>query len=73
MLQIASLLKDNERIQSVQSSTPSEDDSDIKKIKKVRHSRAWSCWVRVGLSGRSLALQLSSPCCIELSLVPTRS
>lgn len=34
-LQIASLLKDHERIQAGQSSTPSDDDSDIKKIKKV--------------------------------------
>ncbi|XP_015728874.1 ras-specific guanine nucleotide-releasing factor 1 isoform X2 [Coturnix japonica] len=42
--EIASLLKDNERIQSVQSSTPSEDDSDIKKIKKVQSFlRGWLC------------------------------
>lgn len=34
-LQIASLLKDNERIQSTQTATPSDEDSDIKKIKKV--------------------------------------
>lgn len=33
--QIASLLKDHERIQAGQTSTPSDDDSDIKKIKKV--------------------------------------
>ncbi|NWX91428.1 RGRF1 factor, partial [Nothoprocta pentlandii] len=33
--EIAALLKDNERIQSGQSSAPSDDDSDIKKIKKV--------------------------------------
>lgn len=34
-LQIASLLKDHERIQAGQTSVPSDDDSDIKKIKKV--------------------------------------
>lgn len=33
--QIASLLKDHERIQAGQSSAPCDDDSDIKKIKKV--------------------------------------
>lgn len=33
--QIASLLKDHERIQAGQTSAPSDDDSDIKKIKKV--------------------------------------
>lgn len=35
LLQIASLLKDNERIQSTQTVTPNDEDSDIKKIKKV--------------------------------------
>lgn len=34
-MQIASLLKDNERIQSTQTVTPNDEDSDIKKIKKV--------------------------------------
>ncbi|POI20797.1 hypothetical protein CIB84_015456, partial [Bambusicola thoracicus] len=44
VLQIASLLKDHERIQSVQSSAPSDDDSDIKKIKKVQSFlRGWLC------------------------------
>uniref|UniRef100_A0A8C3LDJ5 Ras protein specific guanine nucleotide releasing factor 1 n=1 Tax=Chrysolophus pictus TaxID=9089 RepID=A0A8C3LDJ5_CHRPC len=42
--EIASLLKDHERIQSVQSSAPSDDDSDIKKIKKVQSFlRGWLC------------------------------
>ncbi|NXT18496.1 RGRF1 factor, partial [Syrrhaptes paradoxus] len=42
--EIASLLKDHERIQAGQSSTPSEDDSDIKKIKKVQSFlRGWLC------------------------------
>ncbi|XP_050823288.1 ras-specific guanine nucleotide-releasing factor 1 [Gopherus flavomarginatus] len=42
--EIASLLKDNERIQSTQSSAPSDDDSDIKKIKKVQSFlRGWLC------------------------------
>lgn len=35
VLQIAALLKDNERIQSTQTVTTNDDDSDIKKIKKV--------------------------------------
>lgn len=34
--QIAGLLKDNEKIQSNPTISPSEDDSEIKKIKKVR-------------------------------------
>ncbi|XP_053898808.1 ras-specific guanine nucleotide-releasing factor 1 [Malaclemys terrapin pileata] len=42
--EIASLLKDNERIQSTQSSAPNDDDSDIKKIKKVQSFlRGWLC------------------------------
>uniref|UniRef100_A0A452HU89 Uncharacterized protein n=1 Tax=Gopherus agassizii TaxID=38772 RepID=A0A452HU89_9SAUR len=42
--EIASLLRDNERIQSTQSSAPSDDDSDIKKIKKVQSFlRGWLC------------------------------
>ncbi|XP_029814619.1 ras-specific guanine nucleotide-releasing factor 1 [Manacus vitellinus] len=42
--QIASLLKDHERIQASQSSAPSDDDSDIKKIKKVQSFlRGWLC------------------------------
>ncbi|NWI40973.1 RGRF1 factor, partial [Picathartes gymnocephalus] len=42
--EIASLLKDHERIQANQSSTPSDDDSDIKKIKKVQSFlRGWLC------------------------------
>ncbi|NWJ03925.1 RGRF1 factor, partial [Crypturellus undulatus] len=42
--EIAALLKDNERIQSGQSSAPSDDDSDIKKIKKVQSFlRGWLC------------------------------
>uniref|UniRef100_A0A8C6J733 Uncharacterized protein n=1 Tax=Melopsittacus undulatus TaxID=13146 RepID=A0A8C6J733_MELUD len=42
--EIASLLKDHERIQAGQSSTPSDDDSDIKKIKKVQSFlRGWLC------------------------------
>ncbi|XP_067411532.1 ras-specific guanine nucleotide-releasing factor 1 isoform X1 [Emydura macquarii macquarii] len=42
--EIASLLKDNERIQSTQSSVPNDDDSDIKKIKKVQSFlRGWLC------------------------------
>ncbi|CAN8187280.1 unnamed protein product [Coccothraustes coccothraustes] len=42
--EIASLLKDHERIQASQSSAPSEDDSDIKKIKKVQSFlRGWLC------------------------------
>ncbi|OXB62815.1 hypothetical protein ASZ78_008033 [Callipepla squamata] len=42
--EIASLLKDHERIQSGQSSAPSDDDSDIKKIKKVQSFlRGWLC------------------------------
>ncbi|XP_045141627.1 ras-specific guanine nucleotide-releasing factor 1 [Echinops telfairi] len=41
---IASLLKDNERIQSTQTITPSDEDSDIKKIKKVQSFlRGWLC------------------------------
>lgn len=35
LLQIATLLRDNERIQSTQTVTPNDEDSDIKKIKKV--------------------------------------
>ncbi|KAJ7416775.1 Ras-specific guanine nucleotide-releasing factor 1 [Willisornis vidua] len=43
-LQIASLLKDHERIQANQTSAPSDDDSDIKKIKKVQSFlRGWLC------------------------------
>nr|XP_058913002.1 ras-specific guanine nucleotide-releasing factor 1 isoform X5 [Kogia breviceps] len=42
--EIASLLKDNERIQSTQTVTPSDEDSDIKKIKKVQSFlRGWLC------------------------------
>ncbi|KAJ7311139.1 hypothetical protein JRQ81_006742 [Phrynocephalus forsythii] len=42
--QIAELLKDNERIQSTQTSPPNDDDSDIKKIKKVQSFlRGWLC------------------------------
>ncbi|KFP07242.1 Ras-specific guanine nucleotide-releasing factor 1, partial [Calypte anna] len=42
--EIASLLKDNERIQAGQTSAPSDDDSDIKKIKKVQSFlRGWLC------------------------------
>uniref|UniRef100_A0A2K6ER46 Ras protein specific guanine nucleotide releasing factor 1 n=1 Tax=Propithecus coquereli TaxID=379532 RepID=A0A2K6ER46_PROCO len=42
--EIASLLKDNERIQSTQTATPSDEDSDIKKIKKVQSFlRGWLC------------------------------
>ncbi|XP_068059540.1 ras-specific guanine nucleotide-releasing factor 1 isoform X2 [Anomalospiza imberbis] len=42
--EIASLLKDHERIQASQGSAPSEDDSDIKKIKKVQSFlRGWLC------------------------------
>ncbi|XP_051063336.1 ras-specific guanine nucleotide-releasing factor 1 [Phodopus roborovskii] len=42
--EIASLLKDNERIQSTQIVTPSDEDSDIKKIKKVQSFlRGWLC------------------------------
>ncbi|XP_010630097.1 ras-specific guanine nucleotide-releasing factor 1 isoform X2 [Fukomys damarensis] len=42
--EIASLLKDNERIQSSQTVTPNDDDSDIKKIKKVQSFlRGWLC------------------------------
>ncbi|XP_041895269.1 ras-specific guanine nucleotide-releasing factor 1 isoform X2 [Corvus kubaryi] len=42
--EIASLLKDHERIQASQSSVPSDDDSDIKKIKKVQSFlRGWLC------------------------------
>uniref|UniRef100_A0A8C8TWX8 RAS protein-specific guanine nucleotide-releasing factor 1 n=1 Tax=Peromyscus maniculatus bairdii TaxID=230844 RepID=A0A8C8TWX8_PERMB len=41
---IASLLKDNERIQSTQIVTPNDEDSDIKKIKKVQSFlRGWLC------------------------------
>lgn len=35
LLQIASLLKDHERVQSTQTTAPNDEDSDIKKIKKV--------------------------------------
>jgi len=51
--QIASLLKDHERIQAGQTSAPSDDDSDIKKIKKVGGGggrrgagarRGWHAW-----------------------------
>ncbi|NXA05032.1 RGRF1 factor, partial [Sapayoa aenigma] len=42
--EIASLLKDHERIQASQTSVPSDDDSDIKKIKKVQSFlRGWLC------------------------------
>ncbi|XP_057242157.1 ras-specific guanine nucleotide-releasing factor 1 isoform X2 [Malurus melanocephalus] len=42
--EIASLLKDHERIQASQSSAPNDDDSDIKKIKKVQSFlRGWLC------------------------------
>ncbi|KAL8197341.1 UNVERIFIED_CONTAM: Ras protein-specific guanine nucleotide-releasing factor [Gekko kuhli] len=42
--EIAALLKENERIQSNQTSAPSDDDSDIKKIKKVQSFlRGWLC------------------------------
>ncbi|NXQ10619.1 RGRF1 factor, partial [Peucedramus taeniatus] len=42
--EIASLLKDHERIQASQSSAPSDEDSDIKKIKKVQSFlRGWLC------------------------------
>ncbi|NXH35721.1 RGRF1 factor, partial [Myiagra hebetior] len=42
--EIASLLKDHERIQASQSSAASDDDSDIKKIKKVQSFlRGWLC------------------------------
>nr|XP_014433539.2 ras-specific guanine nucleotide-releasing factor 1 [Pelodiscus sinensis] len=42
--EIASLLKDNERIQSAQSSAPNDDDSDIKKISQVQSFlRGWLC------------------------------
>ncbi|XP_019389472.1 PREDICTED: ras-specific guanine nucleotide-releasing factor 1 isoform X1 [Crocodylus porosus] len=42
--EIASLLKDNERIQSIQTNAPNDDDSDIKKIKKVQSFlRGWLC------------------------------
>ncbi|XP_042553672.1 ras-specific guanine nucleotide-releasing factor 1 isoform X4 [Dipodomys spectabilis] len=41
---IASLLKDNERIQSTQTAAPSDEDTDIKKIKKVQSFlRGWLC------------------------------
>jgi len=36
LLQIAGMLKDNEKIQSNPTTAPSDDDSEIKKIKKVR-------------------------------------
>uniref|UniRef100_A0A8C8YXJ2 Ras protein specific guanine nucleotide releasing factor 1 n=1 Tax=Prolemur simus TaxID=1328070 RepID=A0A8C8YXJ2_PROSS len=42
--EIASLLKDNERIQSTQTVTTNDEDSDIKKIKKVQSFlRGWLC------------------------------
>ncbi|XP_039629035.1 ras-specific guanine nucleotide-releasing factor 1 [Polypterus senegalus] len=42
--EIASLLKDNERIQANPTAAPSDDDSDIKKIKKVQSFlRGWMC------------------------------
>ncbi|XP_046284069.2 ras-specific guanine nucleotide-releasing factor 1 [Marmota monax] len=42
--EIASLLKDNERIQSTQTVTHNDEDSDIKKIKKVQSFlRGWLC------------------------------
>ncbi|XP_074088022.1 ras-specific guanine nucleotide-releasing factor 1 isoform X2 [Macrotis lagotis] len=42
--EIASLLKDNDRIQSIQTVTPNDEDSDIKKIKKVQSFlRGWLC------------------------------
>ncbi|XP_042843796.1 ras-specific guanine nucleotide-releasing factor 1 isoform X1 [Panthera tigris] len=42
--EIATLLRDNERIQSTQTVTPNDEDSDIKKIKKVQSFlRGWLC------------------------------
>ncbi|KAF4072107.1 hypothetical protein AMELA_G00270520 [Ameiurus melas] len=42
--EIAGLLKDNEKIQSNPTISPSEDDSEIKKIKKVQSFlRGWMC------------------------------
>ncbi|XP_038179339.1 ras-specific guanine nucleotide-releasing factor 1 isoform X2 [Arvicola amphibius] len=42
--EIASLLKNKERIQSTQIVTPNDEDSDIKKIKKVQSFlRGWLC------------------------------
>ncbi|XP_066492101.1 ras-specific guanine nucleotide-releasing factor 1 [Tiliqua scincoides] len=42
--EIAALLKDNERIQSNQTSAPNDDDNDIRKIKKVQSFlRGWLC------------------------------
>ncbi|XP_038623465.1 ras-specific guanine nucleotide-releasing factor 1 isoform X3 [Tachyglossus aculeatus] len=42
--EIASLLKDNERIHSIQAVPPNDEDSDIKKIKKVQSFlRGWLC------------------------------
>ncbi|KAG8516398.1 Ras-specific guanine nucleotide-releasing factor 1, partial [Galemys pyrenaicus] len=42
--EIASLLRDNERVQSTQTITPSDEDSDLKKIKKVQSFlRGWLC------------------------------
>lgn len=61
MLQIASLLKDHERIQSVQSSAPSDDDSDIKKIKKVWHSRGGGLLGRCGAVREELGLAAGRP------------
>ncbi|XP_006905435.1 ras-specific guanine nucleotide-releasing factor 1 [Pteropus alecto] len=42
--EIASLLKDHERVQSTQTTAPNDEDSDIKKIKKVQSFlRGWLC------------------------------
>ncbi|KAM5291354.1 ras-specific guanine nucleotide-releasing factor 1 isoform 2-T2 [Glossophaga mutica] len=42
--EIASLLKNKDRIQSTQTITPNDEDSDIKKIKKVQSFlRGWLC------------------------------
>ncbi|KTF74283.1 hypothetical protein cypCar_00012542 [Cyprinus carpio] len=44
LLQIAAMLKDNEKIQSNPTTAPSDDDSEIKKIKKVQSFlRGWMC------------------------------
>lgn len=39
LLQIAGMLKDNEKIQSNPTTAPSDDDSEIKKIKKVGNTQ----------------------------------
>lgn len=43
LLQIANLIKDNERIQSNQLVAPEDEDSDIKKIKKVCTTPGCQC------------------------------